>query len=221
MSLDRQGGYVNGTMLALVVSIVLLVGSLGFGAWAFVSRQDYKNNSDQKATKAADERQAQTEEADALRYAEEAKSPLATHKAPDQFGGVTVQYPKTWSIYAIEGVGGTTPVDDYFHPHAVPNVEKDENAYAFRVQVVEQTYDKVIKTYDNDISGKKLVASPYVLAKVPGTVGTRFDGQVARNKQGSLVVLPVRNMTIKIWTESPSFLDDFNKIILPNLVFAP
>ena len=221
MSLNRQGGYVSGTLISLIATIVLLLGALGFGGWAFMSRQDYKNNSDQKAETAADKRQAETEEADAKKYAEEAKKPLTTHKAPDQFGGITAQYPKTWSVYAIESVAGSTPVDDYFHPHAVPDATNKDNAYALRIQVVEQSYDKVIKTYDNEVSTKKVTASPYALPKLSTTVGTRFDGQIALNKQGSLIVLPLRNMTIKVWTESPNFLNDFNTLILPNLIFSP
>src|SRR4029079_1336012 len=82
MNNSDQRGYVSGTLIGLVVTIMLLVGALGFGGWAYVSRQDYKNNSDQKATKAADARQAQTETKDAAKYAEEAKNPLKTHKAP-------------------------------------------------------------------------------------------------------------------------------------------
>jgi hypothetical protein len=221
MKLDSQAGFVSGILIALIVTSVLLVSALGFGTWAFLSRQDYKNNSDQKALKAADERQAQTEEAEALKYAEEVKNPLTTHKAPDQYGGVIAQYPKTWSAYVIESAAGNTPVDNYFHPHAVPSTANKDNAYALRIEVVEQSYDKVIKSYDNEVKTKKLTASPFALAKVPATIGTRFDGQVLQNKQGSLVVLPLRNMTVKIWTEAPSFLADFNNIILPNLTFSP
>lgn len=221
MKLDRQAGFISGMLIGLIVVSILLTGSLGFGVWAFMSRQDYKNNSDKKAAAAADQRQSETEESDAKKYAEEAKNPLTAHKAPDQFAGVTVQYPKTWSAYVIEGAPGTTPVDNFFHPHAVPNATNKDNSYALRIQVVQQSYDKVIKAYDNEVSSQKLTAAPYALPKIPNIVGTRFNGQVAQNKQGSLIVLPVRNMTIKIWTESPNFLSDFDKIILPNLTFAP
>lgn len=186
-----------------------------------MSRQDYKNNSDQKAEKAADERQKETEDADALKYAEEAKNPLTTHKAPDQYGSVTIQYPKTWSGYVREGGSSSLPVDDYFHPAVVPDVDQRANAYALRVQVEDKKYDAVLKSYQNDVTSKKLTASPYALPKVPNTIGTRFDGQVELNKQGSLVILPVRNMTLKIWTEAPIFLADYNDIILANVTFSP
>lgn len=221
MKSSNEAGYVSGTLIGLIVTLVLLVGSLAFGGWAFMSRQDYKNNSDQKAAAAADARQAEVEAAAAAKFAEEEKKPLTSHKAPDQFGSVDVQFPKTWSAYVVEGSSGNTPVDNYFHPAAVPNVDNNDNAFALRVQVVQQTYDRVVKSYESDINSGKLSAAPYALPKVSSVVGLRLDGEVARNKQGSLVVLPLRNQTIKIWTESPIFLSDFNNIILPNLTFAP
>src|SRR5688572_1304801 len=115
MSLNRQGGYVSSTLIALILTIVLLLGAIGFGVWAFLGRQDYKNNSNQKAEQAADERQTQVEKAEAAKYAEEEKRPLTSHKAPDQYGSINVQYPKTWSAYVTEGASGTTQVDNYFH----------------------------------------------------------------------------------------------------------
>lgn len=216
-----QAGYVSGTLVALIVVSVLLAGSLAFGAWAFVSRQDYKNNSDKKAAAAADQRQAEVEEELAKKFAEEEKKPYTSHRSPDQYGSIEVQYPKTWSAYVRESSSGGTPVDDYFHPRAVPDTSKPENVFALRIQVVDETYDRVVKSRESDVKAGRLSAMPYSLPKVSNVVGTRFDGQVERNKQGSMVVLPLRNMTIKIWTESPNYLEDFNNIILPNLTFAP
>lgn len=221
MRTNNQGGYVNATVISLIAVSVLLAGSLGFGTWAFLSRQDYKNNSDQKAEKAADERQKATEDADAIKYAEAAKNPLTTHKGSDQYGGVTVQYPKTWSGYVNESGTGSFPVDDYFHPAVVPDISNRDNSYALRIQVEDKKYDAVVKGYLNDVEQKRLTAAPYALPKVPNTVGTRLDGEIAQNKQGSLIILPVRNMTLKIWVESPSYAADFNNIILPNITFSP
>lgn len=220
-SYESQAGYVSGTLIGLIIVSLLLVGSLAFGAWAFMSRQDYKNNSDKKAAAAADQRQAEVEKAAAAKFAEEEKKPLTSHKSPDQYGSIEVHYPKTWSAYVRESLSGNTPVDNYFHPRAVPDANKPENNFALRIQVVQESYEKVIKSYESDVKAGKLTASPYTLPKVSDVVGTRFDGQVGRNKQGSMTVLPLRNVTIKIWTESTSYVADFNNIILPNLTFAP
>jgi hypothetical protein len=51
--------------------------------------------------------------------------------------------------------------------------------------------------------------------------GVRVDGQIADNIQGSMIILPLRDKTQEIWTESNSFLPDFNNNILPNLTFSP
>jgi hypothetical protein len=221
MSQTREDGYVSSTLISLIVSIVFLVGAIGFGTWAFMSRQDYKNNSDQKAAKAAAESKTATEAADAIKYAEEAKNPLKTHKSPDQFGGVTLQYPKTWSAYVDEGRGGNTPVDNYFHPDIVPSTDNKAAAYALRIQVVEQAYSSVVDSFKSAVNGGKLAASPYALPKVPDIVGTRLTGEVRNDRQGSLIILPMRNLTLKIWTEAPEHLPDFDNIILANLTFSP
>jgi len=221
MKHSSQAGYVSGVLVSLITVSVLLAGALGFGAWAFMSRQDYKNNSDQKAAKAAAEAKEATEAADAIKYAEEAKNPYTRHRGPDEFGAVTVKYPKTWSGYVVEGDKSGTPVNDYFHPKVVPDATDKDNAFALRIQVVDRAYDSVLRTYEGSINSQKLKAAPYTLPKVKGVIGTRLDGQVEPNKQGRLIILPMRNMTLKVWTESSSYMADFNKIILANLTFSP
>ena len=217
----KQGGYVSGTLIGLIATILLLVGALAFGGWAFLSRQDYKNNSDQKAAAAADERQKQTQAADAATYAEEAKNPLKTYKGPDQFGSVTIKYPKTWSGYVIDKDNSTISLDGYFHPGVVPDVSNHDSTLALRLQVVNQAYDKVLGTYANQVKIKKLSAKPFTFAKVPSVVGMRLDGQIDTTKRGTLVIVPMRNLTLKVWTESSNYEKDFNKIILANLRFSP
>jgi len=57
--------------------------------------------------------------------------------------------------------------------------------------------------------------------KVPGVIGVKVTGALGNGKSGTMVVIPLRNMTLKLWTEAPSFQQDFNTNILPNLSFAP
>lgn len=221
MSVNRQGGYVSGLLISLIVVIVLLIGAVSGGVWAFMGRQDYKNNSDKKAAAAAAASKTATEAADAVIYAEAAKNPLKTYVGPSQYGAVTVQYPKTWSAYIIETTQSTKPVNNYFHPDTVPNVDNAANSYSLRIEVVGQAYDRVVDDFKSDVTAGKVTAAPYALPKVPNVVGTRFEGQIGQNKNGSMVVLPLRNLTLKIWTESADYKADFDNIILPNLTFSP
>jgi hypothetical protein len=223
MKINRQGGYIDTLVAALISVSVLLVAAASFGLWSFISRQDYKNNSDEKAAVAAAASKKATQTADAIKYAEAAKNPLKIHAGPSQFGSVSVAYPKTWSGYVSESGRGSQPVDDYFHPDVVPNVTIDNGsqAYALRIQVVDQPYDTVIDQFSGPLSNGKVTASPYALPKVPDVVGTRFEGQVEKTKLGIMIVVPLRNMTLKVWTESSNYVTDFNEKIIPNFTFAP
>lgn len=219
MRSNRQGGFISPLLLSLIIAVVLLVGVLSFGTWAFMSRQDYKNNSDAKSAKAASAAIQATQAADATKYAEEAKNPLKQFVGPSQYGSITAHYPKTWSGYVIKN--SNTPLNAFFHPDVVTDITAQDAAFALRIQVVNQSYASVLQNYEAQVQSKKVTVIPYSLPKVPSVVGSRIDGQISIHNQGSVVVLPLRNLTLLISTESQSFEPDFNNIILPNLSFSP
>lgn len=219
MSINRQGGYIDPLLIPLIASVFLLIGAASFGAWAYNSRQDYKNNSDQKSAVAAAAAVKSTQVKDAAKYAEEAKNPLKQFVGPAQYGSITAKYPKTWSGYVIKN--NSTPLSTYFQPDVVDNIADSDSAYSLRIQVVNQSYAQQLDTYNTLVQGKKVTASPFSFTKVPSVVGTRLDGQISKENQGTVIVMPLRNLTMLISTESQSFESDFNNIILPNFSFSP
>jgi hypothetical protein len=223
MSARREAGYVSGLLVSVIGLSVVLVVALGFGIWAFMGRQDYKDNSDDKAAAAVAVAVEETKAADALKFAEEAKNPLKAYVGPSAYGSVNVLYPKTWSGYVIErnASAGGVLADYFFHPNIVPDATNAENAFALRVQVTSQSYDSVVKLHNTAVENKKATAAPYALPKVENVVGTRVEGQLNERKQGTMIIMPLRNLTLIVWTESDQFKPDFNNIILPYLTFSP
>lgn len=217
------GGYTppkSHTMLIpLIVLLALFVVAAGFGVWAFMERQDYKDNSDQKAAVAVEQAKAATQTEDALKYAEEAKNPLKTFVGPSDFGSMTVQYPKTWSAYVQQG--SEIPLNGYFHPDVVSDVEQETSVFALRIEIVEEAYDQVLGEFTAASEQGEVTVSPYKLAKVNSVIGSRVEGQIEQDKQGIMVIFPLRNVTLKVWTETNQYTKDFNDIILPNLTFSP
>jgi len=51
--------------------------------------------------------------------------------------------------------------------------------------------------------------------------GTRLDGTLDQDTNGSMVIIKVRDKTLQIYTESNDYLGDFNDTILSSLNFAP
>jgi hypothetical protein len=213
-----------GFIVAIVVLFLLLIGSLGFGYWAFTQSQHYKNDTDQITNAAVKKAKQEQESTLNAAFAEKEKSPLKSYTSPSQYGSVKIVYPKTWSAYIIEQTqGGGTVIDGYYYPDFVPNTGASaNNNYSLRLQVLGGGYSSEISRYKNQISLGKLKSTPFVPEQVKGaTVGVRLDGQLDNNKKGAMIILPVRDKVLKIWTENESALSDFNNYVIKHLTYSP
>lgn len=216
MKLNRdESGALNILLIPLIIAVLCFFTALGFGIWAYAERTDYKNNSDKKseAAVAVATQKVSTEKDN--EFLEKEKFPLDIYKAAAEFGSMEVSYPKTWSAYIATE---TDPVF-IFSPKYVP--AGDETAQALRITIEASPYNEAISGFDGQIQDGKLKATAYSLPKVPGVVGLKFDGELEEGKTASMVVLPLRDKTIKISSELPDRFNDFNNIILPNLIFSP
>ena len=220
---NSRGG-VNLLLIPLILLVLFFLGSAAFGYWAYTGRQDYKLNSDKKVAAAVEIAKQNESIVKDKQHAETDKSPLRDYVGPAPFGGVHVSYPKTWSAYVNDSVGGNQPLDGYFHPSVVPSLTDQSSIFALRIQVINQAYTTVLTSLNQLTASKQpTTAVPFSFSKVPTTVGVRFDGAIVQNKKitGSMILVPLRDKTLKVWTESPTYLADFNTYILPNISFAP
>jgi hypothetical protein len=218
-------GEMNILLIPLILMVFLFFGVGYFAYTSYSSMLDYKNNVDQKIAAAIKVEDQQLTAKLQQQFDQEAKSPYKTYNGPSNFGSIGVTYPKTWSAYvSVDNQGSDTPVNGYFYPDVVPSTDVDSNGgtnFALRVQVVQSAYSDVLQNYQSEVQQGTITATPFHLAKVPGTVGVELSGQIQSQKTGMLVLLPVRNQTLEIWTEGNQFQDDFNNVILPNFTFSP
>lgn len=213
-----------GWIIALSVLGVFLISALIFGFWAFAERNDYKNNVDQKIAVANKQIEKETTEKNNKQFAEESKKPLKKYVGPSSYGTVTVEYPKTWSAYITTGNNSSDPLVGYFHPDYVPTIVNSgttRQAIALKIQVANQAYDTVVKQYDGQIQNGEVVASSYALPKMSEQVGMKFTGKIDQQLNGTEIILPLRDKTLIITTETDAYLADFNNYILPNLTYVP
>jgi hypothetical protein len=224
----RKQNQTGSTSVVLAILFgVLFLAAAGFGGWAFMGRQDYKDNSDQKSATAVEAAKKSQAAELQKKFDEDYKNPNKTYQGPVSFGSVKFNYPKTWSAYVDEN-SGSTPINGYFYPDKVPSIQSGA-AYALRVELLSSTYSQVLQQYNSQIKQGLLKVSAYVPPKMNGVSnvqpGTRLDGIVSRsaagNHTGSMVILQVRDKTLRIYTEVPNFLNDYNNIVLPTLTYAP
>ncbi|MGI9027644.1 MAG: hypothetical protein ACR2FM_02240 [Candidatus Saccharimonadales bacterium] len=211
-----EEGQVNLLVIPLIISGILLLFSIGFGAWAFIGQQDYKKNFDEKVagevTVAVDK--AKTEKDN--EFFEREKNPLKNYTSSAQFGTLSFQYPKTWSAYESEE---NNQLKLLMQPNLIS--ANPAAAQSLRVEVINTAYDQAVSQLDSLIKQGKVKVVTYSLPKLPSVVGLRIDGQIEDKKTGATVFLPLRDKTIKISVESSDRINDFNTIILPSFTFIP
>ncbi len=217
----NQDGAVSGLALSLVLAVVLLLASMGFGYWAYSGRQDYKNHSDAKAAAAVKVAVDKESAVKDKQFAEEAKNPLKTYNGPETQGSLVIQYPKTWSGYVDARGSSGTPVDGYFNPGVVPSINGQDSAFALHVQVLSQSYSDILQAFNDQLHQGKVTISAYSLPKVPKVVGVKVQGTLVNQKTGIVVILPLRSQTLEIETDGNQYINDFNTYILPNFSFSP
>lgn len=210
--------------LPIFLAVIFLLAALTFGALAFnfynqmVSyRDDYQKRAavDIAAATEAQKKQLEAE------FAEKEKSPTRTYQTQGSAASVKIVYPKTWDLYAEEdNQKGTTT--NYFNENLVPDTGNKDNTYSLRLDVVDKPYASVSKTFDSAAKKGTVKITPYKVAAVSGAeTGVRVDGEVRNGITGSMVIIPVRDKTIQLWTESDRYIKDFNEIVLKNLTYSP
>jgi hypothetical protein len=210
----------NPLLIVTIVLVVALVAVLIFGIWAFGERGTYKDKTDQIVAKEVTAAEQRTSDQKDKEFVEKEKNPLQEYKSPATYGSVSIMYPKTWSAYVDERGDSGQPINGYFHPNFVPAIDSG-TAFALRVEIVDKSYDQEVKEFDARVKNGKVKASPYKAPKVQNVSGSRIEGEINQGQKGVMIIFPLRDKSIKISTQSDTYLKDFNDIILANLTFVP
>lgn len=216
MRIKNNSGVVNAMLVPLMISVVLVAGLAVFGVWSYFQYTNQKNNVEDLVAEgivtAVAAKEAELQE----NYDEQKKEPYLNYVSPSALGSVSITYPRTWSAYVQESGNNTKPLDGFFHPNFVP--ADSGVAYALRMTIETRDYDAELGTYKRNIEKGVVTAKPI---KIEGVTGTILEGSITNKVKGAIVLMPLRDKTLSIWTESTAFLKDFKNVIVKNLTFDP
>lgn len=216
MMRNQRGGI---SVVLAVVFGLLSVLFLVFGVWAFSERSTYKNDVDAIVADKVVLAVQSAETAKDAEFVELEKAPNRVYTGSATYGSFQFSYPKTWSLYEEEGRSGAV-LNVYGFPGIVPGVSS-KRPYAIRLEISTKSYDSELSSLQKSIESGKVTAAAYRPAKLQDVLGTRISGEIATGVNGSMVLLPLRDKTIKIFTESNEFIGDFTNIILPSISYIP
>lgn len=214
--LKQQQGDVNPLLVVNIVLSVVILALGGFGAWAYMNYLDQKNHVDVKIANATTVAKQQQSDTDAKTFAEKEKQPTRPFAGPDDLGHVQFSFPKTWSVY-VDKSGGDGGFEAYFQQDVVNSLSDSKAPYALRVSISNNTYDQVLSGYNDQVKTGALKSSPIVFDN--GASGIRLDGTFSNSIKGSMVILKIRDKTLRIFSESQLFVPDFDNYILKTLKF--
>ncbi len=209
--LDQKGA-MNPLLIPIILAAVFMLAFAGVGVVYYGKYIEQKDNNqpliEAAVTKAEEAQKLQLE----AEFVEREKQPYDTYTGPAELGTLKLTYPKTWSAYVDTTKGA---LDFFAHPFVVPS---EGVKYALRASVIKKSFADEIKGYDSQVKKGELRATA---VQVAGTQGVRFDGLLEKDVEGSMVVFPLRDKTLRVWTETKDFEGDFNNIVLKNLSFVP
>lgn len=196
-------------LVLTIIFIVLTLAGLGVAIWAYINYTDQKNNVDSKITAAV--ATAEKAQGDRLEKAfqEREKEPNRLFVGPDDYGRVSFEYPKTWSVYEAKDAVDGGDYEAYLSPGVVPPVE-DIEQYALRVTIEEEDYDEVLDSYADLVSEGLLKSSS---VKLEDQNGTRLEGNFTKDIRGMAVIFKIRDKTVTLRSDANTFRADFNKLI--------
>jgi hypothetical protein len=213
--MNKQSGEVSGLLISTIVLLILVLGLGSVMIWALMNYYDQKNNVDQKITAAVEVAKKEQADADEKDFIEREKEPYRDFVGPADLGSVTFKYPKTWSVYTSGG--RADGFEGYLQPGVVHDVRSDR-PYAIRVTIDDTSYEDTLDDFSKQIENGELKSKR---VKINEFDGNRLDGTFSDTVEGSMVVFKIRDKTLKVYTESPNFRGDFDKIVLKTLRFNP
>lgn len=204
--------------IAIVVLSLISVTFIGLFIWMFIQYDDASTDLNGKieiaVAEAKDEQATQLEK----NYLEREKYPYKTFSGPADYGQLTFEYPKTWSVYVDKSADKGGDFNAYLNPVQVDTVD-DETINALRVTISTKSYDNVIADYQKKLERKNsnlTVQAVEIGNSEKGTLtpANRYTGTIPdTDLSGFIVIFKIRDKTVILQTDSVLFQADFDKLL--------
>ncbi|MBR3052059.1 hypothetical protein IKG60_00365 [Candidatus Saccharibacteria bacterium] len=205
----------SGLVKTIVIIALALVAVTFIGLFIWMTMQYNEERSrdlDSEIAKAVaaakDEQAAKMEE----EFAEREKYPFKTFAGPIDYGELTFEYPKTWSVYVAAAATAGGDFNAYFNPVQVDAVGKD-TINALRVSILTKSFEEVTEEYQKKLEDQDSDLTVESVT-VAGTAANRYTGNIPdTDLSGIIVIFKIRDKTVVMQTDSMVFKDDFDKLL--------
>ncbi len=207
---DQKG---NKSLLWMILAIVgglVAITFIGLFIWMYSQWDTVQKDVDGQIMTAVTEAVNEKAEEMENQFIEREKSPYRTFAAPSDYGELSFEYPKTWSVYEAKDATNGGDYEAYLNPDKVYPVSSS-TINALRVTIKDQSYDSFISTYENQLKNGKLTVS---VRPINGENANLYTGELPNGKLvGIAAVFKIRDKTAIIQTDAMLFEEDYQKVL--------
>ena len=202
----------SGNLVLIIVLVFISLAALVAGFFVYYFYSEYveaKSDLDTKISLAvAEAEKKKTSELEA-EFAEREKNPYSTFSGPEDYGSLTFEYPRTWSVYIGKDAAKGGDYEAYLNPSEV-NPVSTTTINALRVTVSTKTFENSQKTYEDLVKKGQLSSE---IRTVNGESATFYRGTLPNKLVGAACLIKIRDKTAILQTDAEIFLEDFEKVL--------
>lgn len=201
--------------IAIIALSLLSVTFIGLFVWMLISYQTVKTDVDgqiaEAVVKAVDENTTKLEND----FTERDKYPFQTFAGPVDYGSLTFEYPRTWSVYVARDARNGGDFEAYFNPVEVYEVS-NETIDSLRLKIRNAAFDDVVGEYQRELEGDEptMRLESVLVGKDKNINANRYTGKIPGTEHNGIVVIfKIRDKTAILQTDSVLFENDFNTLL--------
>lgn len=198
--------------LVLIGVCLIAAAAIVFAVIFFVQYNELKTNFDEKKNIAVADAIKQTQDDDAAAFKEQEKTPFYSFTGPSDYGSISFEYPKTWSVYVDSDGTKNSDFKAYFRPSQVDPVNDRNSRYALRFQIVNRQISSIQTTYENKVKNGKMTSRVFN-ADNNSLTGTWYEGEIETNLEGIIVLVKVNDKTAIFQMDAEPYRADFETLM--------
>ena len=197
-------------MIITIVAALVAVTFIGLFIWMYTKWDSAQTDVDGQIKAAVAVAEANAIAETERTFEEREKYPYSLFAGPSDYGSLTFEYPKTWSLYEEKDArDNRSDYTAYLNPDKVPPLDSS-TPLALRVQILTQSFDSYINNYTSRVANGDLTLT--VIA-VGGSNANLYRGKFDNNFNGLAAVFKVRDKTVVLRTDAELFEADFMSVL--------
>ncbi|MBQ9019837.1 hypothetical protein IJ096_00715 [Candidatus Saccharibacteria bacterium] len=199
------------TLQIVIVIILSILAALAIGLfiWMFVMWNEARTDVEGKISLAEAEAIKTTTAELEANFAEQEKYPYKTFVGPIDYGELSFEYPKTWSLYIASDSSNASDYQAYLNPDAVSGTGQGA-INALEVSIVNQSIDQVSQSYENSLTTGEVTIS---VRPINGQNATIYTGDISTGVRGIAALFKIRDKTAIVQTDAMIFSDSFYHVL--------